>query len=175
MQWHPPHTNISQPLPFGLERRREGTAFQALSPRSTPGAHSPSEHRTDTHPLTGAGKQPSSKAASSYRAGKLRHNLERKNPTGLFEPKAPGSILFPAARAGGTGTGTGIPTGDLPSCMGGWPAPRQHLQRGTGTRPERGARPLEGFVPAWGHHAQPQACQGKSPLVSHLKTKNLEK
>jgi len=38
-----------------------------------------------------------------------------------------------------------------------------------------GARALEGFVPAQGGHTQLQACKGKSPMVSHLKIRNLEK
>ena len=139
MQWHPPYRSISQPSPFRLERHREGTALQAPShmqpSHSRLGAHSPSKHHTDTHLLIRAGKQPFSNTASSHRAGKLRHNLEKK-PMVLFEPTSPGSSLSPAARA--RGTGTGALTGILLHCKGHWLAPLQHLRRGPGTRPAQG-------------------------------------
>lgn len=178
MPWHPPCRNTSQRLPGRLERHREGRALQAPShmqpSRSRLGAHSPSKHRADMCLLTGAGKQRlSNSRLSPSRETKTQTGGKKKIPMVLFEPKSPASSPSLAARAGGGRDG--YPGWGPLCCKGGWPAPCQHLQRGPRARPMHRARTLEALVSAQPCHTQPQVCKGKSPLVLHLKTKNLQK
>lgn len=168
VQRHPPHQNISRPLPFRLERHRERTALQVLSqqagntqPRRALHRHAPA-HRGRKIVVFSHSKLPPSRETEAQ-------PREKNQTMVLCEPTSPASSHSAAVRARGTGMGA-------PSAAGGTGQPPNSIFRGAWERdPWRGARALEGFMPAWGCHMQLQACRGKIPLVLHLKTKSLEK